>query len=483
MSNCQWGKNLVCVNCGYRARVAGSRRACDRSNGKGPGIFANVSSYARALAAWYAAGRPTRTPEQIQGILDEHCNPPSGPCIWFTGKACRKCGCAVNSSSRGWMNKLAMGTESCPIGLWGAESAGAPAPSKIPRVGFILPVLLWGGVERWHIDLIRELMKAVAVEVAGVAFVGEPNRINPDIVSQLAAMCPVIGAVQMPGVEIVARPEEAIYALAAGSDALVCWSISGPIIEAVKATGKPIVGVSHGCEDWWMSEAKAVVNHWVAVSKSARAPVPSPHVTVLENGVDLDRLATTLSRDDVRRAAGIPLDARVIVSIGRLSREKRLEIQASALDRLPPDCWLWLVGDGSDAERIRTAAGPSAGRLVISPSRADIGNVLAAADVFAFTSRAEGYGLAPVEALAAGVPLVATPVGILPFLGDCAEWLPLDPTAGQVADAVLSAIRPNRCRVEASQAIVLANHTSVAMARRWAEFLRSIHVGGKCESK
>lgn len=121
------------------------------------------------------------------------------------------------------------------------------------------------------------------------------------------------------------------------------------------------------------------------------------------------------------------------------------------------------------------AAGAAVDRLVISPARRDIGNVLAAADCFALMSQSEGYGLAPVEALVAGVPLVATPVGILPQLGDVAEWMPLDPTLGQVADGILAVLGDRQPeRIATARDVVMAEHSAEAMARRWAHHLQLV---------
>jgi hypothetical protein len=62
------------------------------------------------MARWIAAGRPTRTQEQIDTILAIHCE----PCEHFKDGACGKCGCRINKSPEAWRNKLAMATEPCP---------------------------------------------------------------------------------------------------------------------------------------------------------------------------------------------------------------------------------------------------------------------------------------------------------------------------------------------------------------------------------
>ena len=120
---CEFDESLRCKACGYQARKPRTIRRCDAS---GPetdepiGIIQQASSYAIALAKWIAAGRPTRSQEQIDAILATHC----GPCEHFKNEACNQCGCKVNKHHAAWRNKLAMGTEACPLDppKWAAET-------------------------------------------------------------------------------------------------------------------------------------------------------------------------------------------------------------------------------------------------------------------------------------------------------------------------------------------------------------------------
>lgn len=73
-----------------------------------------ATNYFGAIRRWVAHGCPTRTPEEVQKLFDEHC---SGCARYDKEKhACINCGCSVNSSSSPLSNKLAMGTERCPLG-------------------------------------------------------------------------------------------------------------------------------------------------------------------------------------------------------------------------------------------------------------------------------------------------------------------------------------------------------------------------------
>lgn len=75
-----------------------------------------LKGYANAIKKWVAAGRPTRTEEEQKRILEEHCH----KCEMYDRQkdACMNCGCSLARTGNPLTSKLAMGTESCPLGRW-----------------------------------------------------------------------------------------------------------------------------------------------------------------------------------------------------------------------------------------------------------------------------------------------------------------------------------------------------------------------------
>lgn len=75
-----------------------------------------VVNYFGAVRRWVASGRPTRTPEEIKRLFEEHCS----KCEMYDKKkhACKSCGCSIASEGDPLGNKLAMKTEHCPLGRW-----------------------------------------------------------------------------------------------------------------------------------------------------------------------------------------------------------------------------------------------------------------------------------------------------------------------------------------------------------------------------
>ncbi len=81
-----------------------------------PGFVRRTLSYAEALIAWAAAGRPERSDKEVERIFYQHCK----PCNWFDPEKqiCRGCGCRVAENGVAVLNKIKMATEHCPRELW-----------------------------------------------------------------------------------------------------------------------------------------------------------------------------------------------------------------------------------------------------------------------------------------------------------------------------------------------------------------------------
>ncbi|MEN5393768.1 glycosyltransferase family 4 protein [Stenotrophomonas sp. TWI377] len=110
-----------------------------------------------------------------------------------------------------------------------------------------------------------------------------------------------------------------------------------------------------------------------------------------------------------RRALGIPEDKRLILNVGRLSAQKDQRTLIEAMSAV--DGTLYIAGDGELKQELATLAAECApGKVVFLGElpRDDLGMYLAAADVFAFSSKWETFGLALVEAASYGLPMVVT---------------------------------------------------------------------------
>jgi len=147
--------------------------------------------------------------------------------------------------------------------------------------------------------------------------------------------------------------------------------------------------------------------------------VPGPRIRVIPNGIDAPRFRyDEVRRKEARAYYGLPEDAYVVGGVGRLAPGKRFDLLVSALSRLPGDVRLLLVGGGPEETALRRSARALgvADRVVLTgerpylPSPRDeapgLVGLLSAMDVLVSPSAQEAFGLAVVEALAAGLPVL-----------------------------------------------------------------------------
>ena len=164
----------------------------------------------------------------------------------------------------------------------------------------------------------------------------------------------------------------------------------------------------------------------MAVSESVRESLvrveglARDKIEVVYNGVDLARFSSAgRTSAEARRCLGIPPDATVIGTVGRLDPGKNYQLLVSALPSLRDDfrdLRLVVVGDGPDRSNLSRLAA----RLQVQEiclflgERHDVEHILPAFTVFALPSLHEGTPLTVLEAMAASVPIVATAVGGIP---------------------------------------------------------------------
>lgn len=104
----------------------------------------------------------------------------------------------------------------------------------------------------------------------------------------------------------------------------------------------------------------------------------------------------------------MPLDAKLLILVGELSARKNHAVVVQALRTLPNDCWYVIVGKGKLAEEL--LAWDWTGRLKLLGYREDVRELLWASDLFVFPSLQEGLPVALMEAMAAGLPCVASDI-------------------------------------------------------------------------
>jgi glycosyltransferase involved in cell wall biosynthesis len=159
-----------------------------------------------------------------------------------------------------------------------------------------------------------------------------------------------------------------------------------------------------------------------AATKSALVQsggIPSRAMEIVYNGVDTAQFARSFSREETRAELAIPNDALLVGVVGRLSEEKGgvdLLIRAvSRLQKSEPGVRLLVVGDGPLRAGLESLASRVAeGLVTFTGTRSDVARLLHSMDVFALPSLSEALPLVVLEAMSAGLPVVATRVGGVP---------------------------------------------------------------------
>lgn len=174
---------------------------------------------------------------------------------------------------------------------------------------------------------------------------------------------------------------------------------------------------------WSLPTAHRVVTVCEAFARelSSTKGVPMERISVRHNSIGASPTINGDEARSLRLRLGIREDERLVLAIGRLSREKAHVDLLGAFARLRDDypeleAKLLLVGDGPERGALELAA-RAAGiheRVIFAGQLSEVNAYYAAADVMALPSHSEGSPYVLLEAMAASLPVVATAVGGVP---------------------------------------------------------------------
>ncbi len=165
------------------------------------------------------------------------------------------------------------------------------------------------------------------------------------------------------------------------------------------------------------NQAAIAVSHSVANSIEPFRANRAPRVHTIHHGTVLSSIKPRRNEDlaDRRRAAGLPTSCYLIGTVGNLTPKKDHRNLLRALDGPGPigQAHLALVGEGPSHDELVTVADERglSDRVTFLGSRDDVFDILGLFDVFCLSSRFEGFPIALVEAMATGLPCVATSAG------------------------------------------------------------------------
>ena len=349
------------------------------------------------------------------------------------------------------------------------------------RIGFLVPSMHSGGAERWTLSLAEHSGR---IPINWTGCVVTQGWRDETMIAKLSQIMPVHqnGATAFRSRESRATLGQAVSTLLAASDLVVVWEVDDAIDHIIDDIRIPVVHVSHresAIEPRFVRNTQQLA----AVSEGCRlsfGPERASTVRIIFNGVDHRRCAPARTRDEMRRLWRCTHDALVLGYIGRIDAVKNCQALSRALCGLAPDaigvCYgPEALGANGWIDELHRTTGNRVRRF---PPVEDVGSVLHAIDVFLLPSRTEGHSIALLEAWAAGVPVVATPVGALPELeatfGPLCVRIGPDDSAELLGAAILRAAGNSREMFEIrhrAQRMVLSHFRADQMTAAWSTYL------------
>jgi alpha-1,6-mannosyltransferase len=204
-------------------------------------------------------------------------------------------------------------------------------------------------------------------------------------------------------------------------------------------------------------------------------------VWVKPPGVDVERFSPALrnegSRQTLLQQCGGHSNTQLLLYVGRLVPEKNLPLLVEVARELAAirdkDYRLLIAGEGMGLEGLKTlAAKRGQGRVTFLGHVGDreaLARLYANCDVFVHPNPREPFGIAPLEAMASGLPLVApNRGGVLSYANECNAWL-AEPTPQALSGAIASAVEPGTARQEKLRAAL-----TTAKSFRWENVTDSL---------
>ncbi|MCJ7726446.1 MAG: glycosyltransferase [Acidimicrobiia bacterium] len=372
-------------------------------------------------------------------------------------------------------------------------------PGRI-RVAFVIDSLGRGGAEHLLAAYLRHL-PALGVEPIVIALQergGNPTRRE---IEALGVPVVELGIERLRQRGAYRRVAEAIER--AAPDLVHTQLEFANVLGATAASRRhiPVVSTLHTLEEpahWSRAGLRMRLMAWslrrhadlvIAVSEHARGhhlrhlDLPADLVATIHNGIETGRYrAESGSGAAVRDQLGIPRQARVIVTVAVLRPlkgiDRMLQAMPEIIERIPNAHYL-IIGDGEARGHLEgeTARLDLAGRVTFAGSRADVPLMLTAADLFVLPSLTEALPPVVAEAMAAGLPVVATRVGGTPEMVDSTTGIVVPPddvsalagaVAGLLGDPVDATARGEAGRRVASERFDLQSQA----ARLTSEYRR-----------
>jgi sugar transferase (PEP-CTERM/EpsH1 system associated) len=230
----------------------------------------------------------------------------------------------------------------------------------------------------------------------------------------------------------------------------------------------PVIHTKHGRNNpnssrkVWLNRIAALLSEKIiAVSDDACEicknieKIPEKKVAVIRNGIDINTFRPTVKNKKFFFSVGIPETALIIGCVARLSPEKDHHTLFKAfkiISEFKKNMYLVIIGDGplrGELEKLSNEL-KLKDRIIFTGARDDVNLLLPELDIFVLSSTTEGISLTLLEAMACGLPVVATNVGGTPEVVTDADsgFLVATKNFSEMAEKIMLLVENTKLREE-----------------------------------
>lgn len=237
--------------------------------------------------------------------------------------------------------------------------------------------------------------------------------------------------------------------------------------------------------NWQRRKAYRKFDHIYAVADEVKKwavkhdMVELEHISVIKNAIDFSRLEVGSSKEELRKTYGWEKDDLIILNIGSLTEQKNQSTLIKAVQLVLKrgiDLSLVIIGDGPLKTFLEEeiCALDLNNRIQLLGYREDIPSLLKASDIFVFPSLWEGLPIALLEALACGIPVVASDIPVHRKIldNDNFGWLTPISNPERISDTLITVFQNKESsdlKSEAAKKMVSENYSSKRMAEDYIE--------------
>lgn len=200
----------------------------------------------------------------------------------------------------------------------------------------------------------------------------------------------------------------------------IFFDLSNLVLHFINTVGLTLYSICEGALISRIANKIIAVSNFTKMDAIKTYGIPAEKITVIQNGVDIDKFSPKISGDVIRRRLSL-LNEPLVLYLGRFDYRKGVENLVKAIPLVlqqNEDVKFLLVGKGPFENALKNLAVKLRVKdsIIFHPSVSDfdLPKYYAAADVFVFPSLWEGFGLSLLEALASGKAIISTNVSAIP---------------------------------------------------------------------